>query len=182
MLKNNDSNQTPHIKSGLLVILTVAVIGLAFYVLSPSKYNDFTSDNPYQALKQHSNLDKLNYNVVYRAGCKHCESVEDLMTNNFKQLKKKHIPFTVTNVNNASDNVITYLQRKNITQTPTIAVQYKKYLLYVYTGTDKAIINAIFRGENPSTGKKFELKKPSATIYKNDISKSFNKVPTNDPD
>lgn len=177
-------NQNVYKIVATIAIALVAISGI-FFVQTQNKglhYNDYTSTNPYQDLQDHANLDKINYSIIYRAGCEHCAKAESTITENLKRLKKNKVPFTVTNVNNAPNNVLTYLSKRNITQTPTIIVQYKGYMLYAYTGINKTIINTLLSGINPDTSKKFTATKPSATVYKNDITKSFNKTPVNDPD
>lgn len=170
----------------IVSIVVVITAGLGVFVYQNnqkgSHYNDYTSTNPYQDLKDHSNLDKINYSIIYRAGCQHCAKAESTITKNLKELKKNDIPFTVTNVNNASNAVLSFLAKRNITQTPTIIVQYKTYILYAYTGINKTIIHTLLQGINPDTSTKFKAQKPTATVYKNDITKSFNKTPINDPD
>lgn len=177
-------NQTVY-KIIATIAIAIVAISAVFFVQNQDKgmhYNDYTSENPYQDLQDHSDLDKINYSIVYREGCQHCAKAESTITDNLRRLKKDKIPFTVTNVNNAPNNVLNYLSKRNITQTPTIIVQYKTYTLYAYTGINKTIINTLLKGINPDTSKKFTATKPKATVYKNDITKSFNKTPVNDPD
>lgn len=186
MPKNNEqAPKKPSNTNIKIVAAIIAIIGVCLFsinVFSPNKYNDYTTDHPYQDLKANANLDKINYMVVYRQGCSHCAKAESTIVQNLKLLKKHHIPFTVTNVKDAPQNVISFLQSKNVNETPTIVVQYKKWSLYEYTGTSKQIITSILSGINPDTLQTFKAQKPKTTTYKNDLTNTFEKMPVSDPD
>lgn len=163
------------------IVAIIAIGGLMKSFNNKNSYDAFTNDHPYTNLKEHSNLDELNYTVVFKTGCKHCEQAQSTIIPNLKKLKEKNIPFTVTDVNNANNNVIQFLTNKNIQQTPTILIQYKNYTIYSYTGTNKAIINTLFSKINPDTLKPFKTEKPKYSVFKNDLTHSYNKQPVQDP-
>lgn len=186
MPKKTEENKIKPSNTNIKIVTAIiAIVGVCLFsinMLSPNKYSDYTSDHPYEALKANDNLDKINYMVVYKQGCDHCAKAESAIVQNLKLLKKRHVPFTVTNAKDAPSNVITFLQSKNVTETPTIVVQYKKWELYSYTGTSNQIITSILSGINPDTLQTFKAEKPKTTTYKNDLTKTFEKMPVSDPD
>lgn len=173
------------IKIVLSVIILVAIVGGIIFAtksISPkNSYSAYTSTQPYVNLKKHANLDRINYMVVFKTGCKHCEQARKTIVPNLKKLEMNHIPFTVTDANNANNNVIAFLNSKNIDQTPTILVQYKNYTLYSYTGTDEAVINTLFSGINPDDMTAFKAAKPKYSVYKNQFTNTYAKQPVIDP-
>lgn len=179
---NNSSKFKKPALSVLAVILSViAIFGITSAFNTKNSYSAYTSDHPYTNLKEHSDLNQINFTIVFKTGCKHCEKAQSTIIPNLKKLKEKNIPFTVTDVNNANNNVIQFLTNKNIQQTPTILVQYKNYTIYSYTGTNPAIINTLFSKINPDTLKPFKSEKPKYSIFKNDLTHSYNKQPIQDP-
>lgn len=180
------SNSKSKLKKIIVSILAVIVVIIGIItttksVNSKNSYAAYTSDHPYTNLKDHSNLDKINYTIVFKTGCKHCEQARKSIIPNLKKLEMNHTPFTVTDANNANNNVVAFLNSKNIDQTPTILVQYKTYTLYSYTGTDDAIINTLFSGLNPDNMKAFKAEKPKYSIFKNQFTKNYTKQPVSDP-
>lgn len=122
--------------------------------------------------EKYSKSNKLSYEIYYKPGCIDCVKMKNAgLVKSLHKTKGNVVAINVEKFKQANKRqASTWYNENYVTNTPTLIVRSHGYPIYLYSGDNIKIYNALLAGKNPQTNEDLtHSKHPKAQYYQNDF-------------